>query len=95
MLELPEAITLARQISASLAGEAVRKAYPPTKPHKFTWFLGDPADYDGRIEGSRVLSGESFGSHAEIVFDNGMRLDFSDGAAPRLYQSRSDAPTDY
>ena len=95
MLELPEVITLARQINDALTGKTVRKVHPPTKPHKFTWFGGNPAEYDARLAGSRVISGEGSGSHVEMVFDNGLRLDFSDGANPRLYATIADAPMDY
>jgi len=84
MLELPETITLGKQITESLTGKTVRRVLPPTKPHKFTWFAGDPAGYDACMKGSRVTGGAGFGSNAELVLDNGLSLAFSDGAMPRL-----------
>ncbi len=95
MLELPETITMGSQLGGSLAGRTVLRVLPPTKPHKFTWFNGDPADYDARMRNSRVVSGEGFGSNAELALDNGLFLSFSDGASPRLYDSVSAAPKDY
>lgn len=95
MIELPEAVTLTRQITAELAGKTVRSVYPPTKQHKFTWFSGDPSGYQEQLADRIVIAGEGFGSHAEIVFNNGLRLDFSDGASPRLYESRAASPGDY
>ncbi len=95
MLELPETITIGKQMDAALAGKTILRVLPPTKPHKFTWFGGDPADYDARMKQSRVRSGEGFGSNAELALDNGLLLSFSDGASPRLYASAADAPKDY
>ena len=92
MLELPETITIGKQMDQSLKGKTILRVLPPTKPHKFTWFGGDPADYDARMRGSRVVSGQGFGSNAELALDNGLFLSFSDGASPRLYDSVSDAP---
>ena len=49
MLELPEAVTLGKQMQQSLTGKIVRRMLPPTKPHKLTWFAGDLVDYDARL----------------------------------------------
>lgn len=95
MLELPETITIGNQIAAALTGAVVGRVLPPTKPHKFTWFAGDPIEYDAQMRGMRVTGGAGVGSYAEILFENGLRLGFSDGATPRLYENRSDAPVDY
>ncbi|NLI53165.1 MAG: endonuclease VIII [Clostridiales bacterium] len=95
MLELPETITIGTQIKKTLSGKTVLRVLPPTKPHKFTWFGGDPADFDSRMRGSRVVAGNGFGSNAEFVLDNGLFLNFSDGASPRLYESVAATPKDY
>lgn len=94
MLELPETITLGKQIQQSLTGKVVRRVLPPTKPHKFTWFAGDPADYDARMRDCSVSGGAGFGSNAELVLDNGLKLSFSDGANPRLLTIAT-LPKDY
>lgn len=94
MLELPETITLGKQITDALAGKTIRRVLPPTKLHKFTWFAGDPADYDARMRNCRVTRGAGFGSNAELQLDNGLSLSFSDGAIPRL-TSVSATPKDY
>ena len=61
MLELPEAITLGKQKQQSLTGKIVRRVLPPTKSHKFTWFAGDPADYDARLRGCGVSGSAAYG----------------------------------
>ena len=95
MLELPETITIGSQMQQSLINKTVRIVFPPTKPHKLTWFAGDPADYYARLVNARVIGGEGFGSNVQIAFDNGLLLSFSDGAFPRLYQSMAEIPADY
>lgn len=95
MLELPETITIGKQMQQSLAGKIVRTVFPPTKPHKLTWFAGDPADYHARLVNTRVIGGEGFGSNAQVAFDNGLQLSLSDGASPRLYPSMVEIPADY
>lgn len=94
MLELPETIALAKQIHASVAGKTVRRVFPPTKPHKFTWFSGDPAEYDARMRGAVLTKAEGFGSQLDLLFGNGLGLCVSDGVMPRLIGA-ADAPGDY
>ena len=85
MIELPEALTLARQFNENIVGKTVLRVLPPTKPHKFCWFAGDPADYDGKIAGCKITSAYGFGIYCGLCFDNGMRLSLNDGVNPRLY----------
>lgn len=46
MMELPEAITIAKQMNDAVVGKRVRRVLPPSKAHKFCWYAGDPAEYD-------------------------------------------------
>lgn len=84
MLELPEVMTLAGQITSALKGKIVKQVYPPTKEHKFCWFYGNPQDYDMALKGASIVRAEGFGMFMDIVFDNGLRLSLDDGASPRL-----------
>lgn len=94
MIELPEAITLAKQINACLVGKTVKAVLPPTKLHKFCWFNGDPLDYESLIISSKIVSGSAFGIFVEIAFDNGQKLCFDDGVIIRYYD-KGDIPKDY
>ena len=94
MIELPEALTLSRQLNESVAGKAVTDALPPTKPHKFCWFNGLPEEYGKQIAGSKIVSAQGFGIYVELVFDNNKRLCINDGVNPRLLNA-SDTPKDY
>lgn len=94
MLEYPETTMLAKQFNQAVAGKRVHAVRPPTKPHKFCWFAGDPADYDAQLRGAAATSASGFGIFVEISFDNGLFLNFSDGVNARLLSS-GEVPKDY
>lgn len=94
MLEYPEVVTLARQLNQTVTGAVVKDVRPPTKPHKFCWFNGDPADYAPALQGSVIKGAEGFGLFVELSFDNGLRLCVNDGVNLRLIDSAA-APKDY
>ncbi|MDO4540280.1 MAG: endonuclease VIII [Syntrophomonadaceae bacterium] len=94
MIELPEALTIARQINEAVAGKTVARVLPPTKPHKFCWFNGDAAEYESQLQGATLLSAEGFGIYAEMSFDNGKKLAINDGVNLRLSDG-SPAPRSY
>ncbi len=94
MLEYPEILTVAEQLRNEIAGSVASRVLPPTKAHKFCWFNGDPAGYDGAVKGCEVVTAEGFGIFAEIAFDNGYRLCFNDGVNIRLMPALK-VPRDY
>lgn len=95
MIELPEALTLAKQLNQTLAGKTVARVLPPTKPHKFCWFTGAPEEYDARLRGRAFLSAEGFGIYVEMTFEGGQRLSLNDGVNVRYLAACADAPKDY
>lgn len=84
MLELPEVLTLVRQLNESVKNRRIRKVWPPTKAHKFCWYNGEPEEYDKALSGSRIAGAEGFGTFAELIFDNGRKLCVNDGVNLRL-----------
>ncbi|MDD2955973.1 MAG: endonuclease VIII [Oscillospiraceae bacterium] len=94
MIELPEALTLAKELKEALTGKTVARVLPPTKPHRFCWFNGEAADYEGRLRGSKVVSARGFGIYVEILFDSGLKLAVNDGVNLRLLSPEA-APGDY
>ncbi len=94
MLEFPEIINIAEQIKKYVQGKRILHVLPPTKPHKFCWFAGEPEDYDTALCGAVVQSAEGFGSYAEMAFDNGKKLCFNDGINIRL-TDRDKVPQNY
>jgi len=94
MLEYPEVIAFSKQFNASIAGRRILSVLPPSKPHKFCWFAGDPSDYDARMRGAILASASGFGSQLDLQLDNGLALCVSDGVNVR-FLPRSKAPADY
>lgn len=93
MIELPEALALSRQL-AVLNGKTVVRVLPPTRPHKFCWWNGDPAGYAAQLVGRAVAGAEGFGSFVELAFDGRQQLCVNDGVNLRLLPA-ADAPRDY
>lgn len=94
MLELPETMTISKQIEDNIVGKTIKQVFPPTKEHKFCWYSLEPQMYDAHLKGSKVQSAEGFGIYIEMVFDNGKRLCFNDGINIRLI-SHQDIPKNY
>lgn len=95
MIELPEGLTLAKQIDSALTGTVVERVQPPSAPHKFCWFNGDPSEYHERLAGQRIEGARSFGIFVEIAFDGGARLCFNDGVNVRLLAPETQRPKKY
>ena len=66
MVELPEAVTLSRQITDSLAGKVIEEVNVLQSPHKWAWLHGDPADYPGKLRGKTVAAALPYGSMVEV-----------------------------
>ena len=58
MIELPEALSRAKELNNALIGKKIVKVLLPTSPHKFCWFQGDVASYPAQLEGARNISPE-------------------------------------
>lgn len=55
MLELPEVITLSKQVNNALSGKTITQVFNATKPHKFTFYNGDPSEYGKLLVGKTIL----------------------------------------
>ena len=67
MIELPEAVVVARQITQTLRGKRIARAAANTTPHKFAWYTGDPALYNQRLTGKVIGAGAGVGGHIEFA----------------------------
>lgn len=95
MIELPEALTLARQVKEKLTGITVTKVFPPQKADGFTWFNGDPANYGALLTGRRITGAEGFGIFAEVLFEGEAALCVNDGANMRYLGEKDKRPDKY
>jgi len=66
MIELPEAVVLAEQINRTLQGKRITQAVANQWPHKFAWYSGDPAEYDGHLAGKVIGPATYHGGYVEI-----------------------------
>jgi formamidopyrimidine-DNA glycosylase len=66
MIELPEAVVIARQITETLGGKRIARATANASPHKFAWYTGDPATYNDRLAGKLIGKGTGVGGHIEF-----------------------------
>jgi len=84
MIELPESLTLAKQINENLLGKRITAVTAAASPHKFAWYYGDPADYASRLVDREIKSALGFGMFVEVHLSHA-RLLFSDGVNLRLH----------
>jgi formamidopyrimidine-DNA glycosylase len=54
MIELPEAVCLAKQFNETLKGKKIASVIAGQSPHKFAFYHGDPAGYDALMRGKTV-----------------------------------------
>lgn len=89
MLELPEAVVIARQSNQALVGKQVVRALANQSPHKFAWYTGDPAQYHSLLAGKTIHSADYCAGEIEIsIGDRVMVL----GAAPRYHAAGEKLP---
>lgn len=69
MIELPEAVVIAGQITQTLGGKRIARAVANASPHKFSWYTGDPATYNDRLAGKVI--GKGAGVASSIQFEAG------------------------
>jgi formamidopyrimidine-DNA glycosylase len=91
MLELPEAVVLAKQINISLKGKRIEKVYTNSSPHKQAWFFGDPRDYHGLLAGKTIENALQHGGLVEI-WAGDARLLFCDGVNLRYCPAGEKVP---
>lgn len=66
MLEIPESLTIARQINESIQGKRILEAEAAHTPHSFAWYSGEPDFYSRIMEGCEIGEATSLGSMIEI-----------------------------
>ena len=95
MIELPEAMTLARQLNETMRSKTIKRVIAAHSPHKWAWYYKDPEDYPERLEGKTMGDSRAFGSFVEVdaapaalLFSEGVRLRYfvHPGKAPQKHQ---------
>ena len=91
MIELPECLTLARQMNESLKGLRILEAQAGASPHGFAFYTGSLELYADALRGRVFSEARAFGGILEVGL-GGLMLLFSDGANLRLFPPGMEHP---
>jgi formamidopyrimidine-DNA glycosylase len=91
MIELPEAIVLAKQIGKTVTGKRIKKVTTAKNPHKFAWYYGNPKEYHSLLVGKVLGNATSYGGMVEIPVSDATLL-FGDGVNLRYYETEETLP---
>lgn len=78
MIEIPEAVSLSKQLIDTIGGKRIASVVAGLSPHKFAWYHDDPKNYDALLRGKTIDTAVARGGMIEISAGN-TRLVFSDG----------------
>ncbi len=91
MIELPEAVNMAGQLSATFSGKRITSVIAAQTPHKLAWYFGKPAEYPDLLNHKRCGEARGFGSMVEMDVEEN-RLLFTEGVNLRLLQEGESRP---
>jgi len=91
VIELPEAVVLARQINETVVGKKIKNVIADQTPHKLAWYFGDPQGYKSLLIGRLIGEAASYGGQVEITVGKAKLL-FSDGVNLRYYNQGEKLP---
>jgi formamidopyrimidine-DNA glycosylase len=91
MIEIPEAVSLSRQITGRLEGKTIQTVVAGHTPHKLAWFYGDPAGFSDRAVGRTISGATAVGGMLEVHVGDA-RILFSEGASLRLHSPDAEPP---
>ena len=102
MIEIPESITVARQLNESVKGKKIAQVEAAHTPHGFAFYTGDADFYSEMMEGKAIGEAAGIGSMVEISLDDPEKGEYSrysfvvgDGTNIRLYMSGEKLPGRY
>jgi formamidopyrimidine-DNA glycosylase len=85
MFELPEVVTLARQINETLTGKIIRTGSLGNSPHKFVWYNRSHEEFAGLTKGKTIGEARAKGKWLFISLDPGYVLLFGEFGGKLLY----------
>lgn len=90
-MELPEAVTIARQINQTIRGKRITKVTVGHTPHKFAWYSGDPAAYSELLADKCINEANALGGMVEIKAGDA-RILLGDGVGLRYHGQNESHP---
>jgi len=94
MFELPECVTLAAQINATLLGKTVRSGSLGNKPHKFVWYNRSHEEFARLTAGKRIGPAQAKGRWLFVPLEPGYILLLGECGGKMLYHAPGDRPPD-
>lgn len=85
MFELPEFVTLAGQINATVTGKTIQRGSLGNSPHKFVWYNRSPNEFAALTEGKTVGAANARGKWLFIALDPGYVLLLGECGGRLLY----------
>jgi formamidopyrimidine-DNA glycosylase len=85
MIELPEAVTIARQINETLAGRCIAAADCGNAPHKFAFYSRTPEEYEQILPGKTITEACARGGHILVSLEPGYTLVLGGGGERIVY----------
>ena len=90
MIEHPEAATIARQMSAELAGKRIASAERGNSPHKFAFYSGSPEEYAAILQGRTMGEATAHGPYVLAFVEPDYLLILGNGGERRLLHRSED-----
>ncbi|HEY3342121.1 MAG TPA: hypothetical protein VGK81_08895, partial [Anaerolineae bacterium] len=87
MIEYPEAVTIARQITERLNGKRIVAGVRGNTPHKFAFYSGTAEEYARLLPGKQVGPAEPHGSLIKVSIDPGYVLVLGGGGERILFHA--------
>ncbi len=91
MLELPEIITIHKQLNDTIKGKKIVSTIANSSPHNLTFYSGDPSKYGNYLNGKKVINIKYYGFYVVIELEN-IELLFRDGVNLRFHKDKSTIP---
>jgi len=96
MIELPEVLTIAKQMNNELKGKRIKSGNRGNSSHKFAWYNREPEEYEKILAGKTVGAATGDGNWLSLPLDPGFALLFGDmGGRILFHQNESTLPKKY
>jgi formamidopyrimidine-DNA glycosylase len=90
MIELPEALTIARQISKELKGKEIEEGIRGNSPHKFAFYNRPPEEYAAILKGKTMGDATDSGACLLAAVEPGYALVLGGGGERILYHPNAE-----
>lgn len=87
MIELPEALTIARQITKELKGKRIQCGTRGNAPHKFAFYNREPEEYEEILPGKTIGAASSHGGLILVPAEPGFALGVGGGGERIIYHA--------